>query len=114
MISPRTFLAAGIVLALVIGIGAVFFASSEPDGLDSTALVTQGQKELTAPAAPGAEVDEAGLPGQFEYSAPFSEYTAGGSKLADAGLMVAGTLLALLAVLALGRGIKAFNRSRSP
>lgn len=113
MIAPRTFLAVGIALALVVGIGAVFFASSDPDGLDSTALVTQGQKELTAPAAPDAEVDEASLPGSFEYSAPFAEYTFGSSKLADAGLMVAGTLLALLVVLVIGRGLKAFNRSRS-
>ncbi|HIH03686.1 MAG TPA: cobalamin biosynthesis protein CbiN [Methanoregulaceae archaeon] len=113
MISTRVLIAAGIALALVVGIGAVFFASSDPDGLDSTALVTQGQKELTQPANPGAAVDGAALPGTFEYSAPFAEYTLGGSKLADAGLMAAGTLLALIAVLGIGRGLKAFNRSRS-
>ena len=111
MISSRALLAGGLVLALVVGIGAVFFASSDPDGLDSTALVTQGQKDLTGAANPGAELDEAALPGSFEYSAPFAEYTVGGSKLADAGLMVAGTLLALIVVLALGRGLKATNRS---
>jgi hypothetical protein len=113
MISTRVLIAAGIALALVVGIGAVFFASSDPDGLDSTALVTQGQKELTAPAAPGASVDEAALPGSFEYRAPFAEYTLGGSKLADAALMVAGILLALVGVLGLGFCIKASNRSRS-
>ncbi len=113
MISTRVLIAAGIALALVIGIGAVFFASSDPDGLDSTALVTQGQKELTQPTNPGAAVDGAALPGTFEYSAPFAEYTLGGSKLADAGLMAAGTLLALIAVLGIGRGLKALNRSRS-
>ena len=111
MISSRALLAGGLVLALVVGIGAVFFASSDPDGLDSTALVTQGQKELTGPANPDAELDEGALPGSFEYSAPFAEYTVGDSKLADAGLMVAGTLLALIVVLALGRGLKATNRS---
>ncbi len=114
MISNRALIAAGVVLAILVGAGAVFFASSDPDGLDSTALITQGQKELTQPAAPGAEVDESVLPGQFDYSAPFAEYTAGGSKLADAGLMIAGTLVALVAVLALGRGLKALDRSRSP
>jgi cobalt/nickel transport protein len=113
MISNRALIAAGIVLAVVVGIGAVFFASSDPDGLDSTALVTQGQKELTAPAGPDASIDEATLPGRFEYSAPFAEYTAGGSKVADAGLMIAGVLVALVAVLALSRGLKALNRSRS-
>ena len=113
MISNRTLIAAGVVLALVVGIGAVFFASSDPDGLDSTALVTQGQKELTQPADPDAAIDEAVLPGTFEYTAPFAEYTLGGSKLSDAGLMVAGILLALVGVLGIGRGLKAYNRSRS-
>lgn len=112
MIPARVFLAAGLVVALIVGIGAVFFASSDPDGLDSTALVVQGQKELTQPAASGAEIDESALPGSFEYSAPFAEYTVGGSKLADAGLMAAGTLVALLLVLGIGRGLRA--RQRAP
>lgn len=114
MISNRALLAAGVALALVIGTAAVFFASSDPDGLDSTALITQGQKELTEPANPDAEVDESALPGEFEYSAPFPDYTTeGGSKLSDVGLIVAGTLLALVVVLGIGSGLKAFNRSRS-
>lgn len=114
MISNRALIAAGVVLAIVVGVGAVFFASSDPDGLDSTALITQGQKELTQPANPDAEVDEAVLPGSFQYTAPFPDYAMdGGSKLADVGLMVAGTLLALVVVLGIGRGLKAFNRSRS-
>ena len=112
MIPAKTFLAAGILLALVIGVGAVFLASGDPDGLDSTALVVQGQKELTQPAVPGAEVDVSALPGSFEYSAPFAEYTIGGSKLADAGLMAAGTLVALVVVLGIVRGLK--SRERSP
>ena len=112
MISNRALLAGGLVLALVVGIGAVFFASSDPDGLDSTALVTQGQKELTEAANPGAELDEGALPGSFEYSAPFPDYTVeGADKLTDVALIVAGTLLALVVVLGLGRGLKAVNRS---
>ena len=112
MISNRALLAGGLVLALVIGVAAVFFASSDPDGLDSTALVTQGQKELTQPANPGAELDEEALPGSFEYSAPFPDYTIeGADKLTDVALIVAGTLLALVVVLGLGRGLKAVNRS---
>ncbi|MEN6341261.1 MAG: PDGLE domain-containing protein [Methanospirillum sp.] len=113
MIPARVLLGVGVVLALVIGAAAVFFASSDPDGLDSTALVIQGQKELTGPADPGAAVDEAALPGSFEYTAPFAEYTAGGSKFADAALMVAGILLALVGALGLGFCIKAGHRSRS-
>lgn len=114
MIPNRTFLAVGIVLALVIGIAAVFFASGDPDGLDSTALVVQGQKELTQPANPDAEIDESALPGKFEYSAPFPDYTLeGGTKVTDAALLVVGTLIALILVFALGKGLKAFGRTRS-
>ena len=114
MISNRQFLVIGIALALVIGVAAVFFASADPDGLDSTALIVQGQKDLTGPAGPGAEVDEANLPGSFEYNAPFADYTLeGGSRLTDAGLMVAGILAALVLVLALGKGLKAYRQTRS-
>ena len=114
MISNRTFLAAGVLLALVIAVTAVFFASGDPDGLDSTALITQGQKDLTSPAGPDAEVDEGALPGSFEYQAPFPDYTLeGGSKLTDVGVIMVGTLVALLLVFLFGRGLKAFNRSRS-
>ncbi len=115
MISNRALLAGGLVLALVIGVAAVFFASSDPYGLDSTALVTKGQKELTGAANPDAELDEGALPGSFEYSAPFPDYTVeGADKLTDIGLIIAGTLLSLVVVLGLGRGLKAFSRSRSP
>ena len=44
----RKFLAAGLLIALAISIIAVFLASSDPDGLDSTALIASGQKTLTA------------------------------------------------------------------
>lgn len=114
MIPDRALLAAGLVLAVVVGVAAVFLASPDPDGLDSTALVTQGQKDLTGPAAEGAEVDESALPGSFEYAAPFADYTLGGSPIGDAALMVAGTLLALVAVLGLARALKAAGRARAP
>ena len=84
MISNRSFLALGLVLALIVGVAAVFLASGDPDGLDSTALVVQGQKELTQPANPDAEVDESALPGEFECSAPFPDYTIeGATKMTD-------------------------------
>ncbi len=47
MMDNKTFIIAGIVVALLIGVVAVFMASADPDGLESTALVVQGQKELT-------------------------------------------------------------------
>ncbi len=115
MISKMGFVVGGIVLALVIGAAAVFFASGDPDGLDSTALIVQGQKELTQPANPDAEVDEASLPGSFEYEAPFPDYTVeGASKLTDVALMVGGIFLALVVVLGLGFGIKKIGRSDTP
>lgn len=114
MISNRAFLSIGLIVALIIGISAVFFASGDPDGLDSTALVVQGQKELTQPANPDAEVDESALPGEFEYSAPFPDYSVeGATKTTDTVLLVVGTLVALLLVLALGKGLKAYGRTRS-
>ncbi len=114
MISNRTFLTIGLVVALIIGISAVFFASGDPDGLDSTALVMQGQKDLTQPANPDAEIDESALPGEFEYSAPFPDYTIeGATKMTDTVLLVVGTILALLLVFALGKGLKKFSRTGS-
>ncbi len=108
-------IAVGVALALVVGVAAVFLASSDPDGLDSTALIAQGQKELTAPANSDAEIDEAALPGSFEYSAPFPDYTLeGAGKLTDVALMAGGILVALAVVLGLGFGIKTFGRSRTP
>ncbi len=52
MISNRALIAAGVVLALVVGVGAVFFASIRPRRAGQHGPVTQGQKELTQPANP--------------------------------------------------------------
>ena len=41
------------VIALLIGVIAVFMASADPDGLESTALVVQGQKDLTGATPAG-------------------------------------------------------------
>ena len=112
MTARGQWIAVGIALALVIGVSAVFLASSDPDGLDSTALITQGQKELTQPAGSDAEIDESILPGSFEYEAPFPDYTVeGADKLTDVALMVGGILVALAAVFAVGYGLKAFGQS---
>ena len=58
MMDNKTFIIAGIVVALLIGVVAVFMASADPDGLESTALVVQGQKELTGGTPPDAEIEE--------------------------------------------------------
>jgi cobalt/nickel transport protein len=89
----RKFLAAGILIALAIAILAVFLASSDPDGLDSTALIISGQKSLTAPATSDAVKVEA--PGHFSYSSPMQDYTLGGNWGPLGGIiaMVIGTAL---------------------
>ncbi len=38
----KTFLIAGLIVALLIGVIAVFLASGDPDGLESTALIGTG------------------------------------------------------------------------
>ncbi|MCL2459797.1 MAG: PDGLE domain-containing protein, partial [Euryarchaeota archaeon] len=40
------FIVAGLIIAFLIGVCAVFFASDNPDGLESAALFVQGTKEL--------------------------------------------------------------------
>ncbi len=100
----KAFLAAGIVLALVIGVAAVFFAAGDPDGLESTALVVQGDKTLTGDTPSGAEIHEE-TADRFVYRSPFPDYAIGplsgpaGGVLAIAG----GTLLAFAGVWGMSR-----------
>ena len=98
----KTFVIAGIVLALVIGVAAVFLASGDPDGLESTALVVQGQKELTGATPEDAEIHE-DTNGKFSYASPMPDYSLG-EQLGPLGgiiAIVAGTLLAFVVVLGL-------------
>jgi len=107
MMDNKTFLAAGIVLALIIGVAAVFLASGDPDGLESTALVVQGQKTMSGATPPDAEIHE-DTTGKFAYSSPMPDYSLG-EQMGSAGGMVAiivGTFLAFLIVLGLAYGIK--------
>lgn len=96
----RTFLIAGVIVALLIGIVAVFFASSDPDGLESTALIIQGDKTLTGDTPPNAEVNE-DIPGRFVYEAPMKDYSLGDSLGSTGGIiaMILGVLLSLGVVL---------------
>ena len=57
----KTFIIIGIAIAIIIGVIAVFFASGDPDGLESTALMIQGQKTLTGGTPPDAEVHSTGV-----------------------------------------------------
>ncbi|MDP2796800.1 MAG: PDGLE domain-containing protein [Methanoregula sp.] len=107
MMDNKTFIIVGIVIALLIGFVAVFMASGDPDGLESTALVVQGQKELTGATPEDAEVHEE-TAGRFAYDSPMPDYSLDESMGPLGGLVaiVFGTILAFLVVLGLAYGIK--------
>ncbi|MDO9325588.1 MAG: PDGLE domain-containing protein [Methanoregula sp.] len=107
MMDNKTFIIAGIVIALLIGVVAVFMASGDPDGLESTALIVQGEKTLTGPTPPDAEIKE-DMNGKFSYSSPMPDYSLGESMGSMGGMVaiIVGTLLAFLVVLGLAYGIK--------
>jgi cobalt/nickel transport protein len=100
----RTLVAAGIVLAIVIGIAAVFLASPDPDGLESTALVVQGDKTLTGDTPPDAEVHE-DTAGRFSYESPLPDYSLGDvwGKPGEILALVAGILVMVLLIFGISR-----------
>jgi len=107
MMDNKTFIIAGIVIALLIGFVAVFMASGDPDGLESTALVVQGQKTITGGTPADAELHEE-TEGRFAYSSPMPDYSLGESMGSVGGLVaiVVGTILAFLVVLGCAYAIK--------
>jgi cobalt/nickel transport protein len=111
MMDNKTFIIAGIIVALLIGVVAVFMASGDPDGLESTALVVQGQKELTGATPENAEIEE-DMNGKFSYTALMPDYSLGEDLGSLGGLIaiIVGTLLAFLVVLGLAYAIKAANK----
>jgi cobalt/nickel transport protein len=100
----KTFIAAGLIVALVIGITAVFLASPDPDGLESTKLVTQGDKELTGSTPETAEVNE-DYPDRFTYESPLPDYTMGEEmgKPGEIVALVVGIFVAFILVLGITR-----------
>lgn len=90
----KTFLILGLAVAILIGVVAVFFASGDPDGLESTALMVQGQKTLTGDTPEDAEIHE-DLAGKFSYEPPLPDYSLGESSGTLGGVfaIVFGTLL---------------------
>jgi cobalt/nickel transport protein len=108
------FLIAGVAVALIIGVTAVFLASPDPDGLESTALVVQGQKELTGATPEDAEIGEDNPAGEFSYSSPMPDYSLGEGTGPLGGILaiVAGTFLAFLAVFGATRAMKILSRRR--
>jgi cobalt/nickel transport protein len=106
----RTFVIAGIVVALLIGVVAVFMASADPDGLESTALIVQGQKTLTGATPEDAEIQE-DLNGKFSYTSPMPDYSLG-EELGPLGGIIAivvGTLLSFVVVLGSVKVVQIFS-----
>ena len=95
----RSFIIIGIGIAIMIGILAVFFASGDLDGLESTALVIQGDKTLTGATPPNALVNE-DIPGRFSYDSPLPDYSMGAvwGKPGEAIAILVGIFLAFVAV----------------
>jgi cobalt/nickel transport system permease protein len=92
----KNFLVAGLVIALIIGGCAVFFASSNPDGLDSTLLVSGGVKDIFAPAT-GDEIVEAEDP--VGWQAPMPDYALGDSTIGAIIALIIGIFAALVVIL---------------
>ena len=88
MMETKHFVMIGIAIAVIIGVVAIFLASSNPDGLESTALVVQGEKTLTGDTPPEAEVVE-DVHGGFSYESPMPDY-----ELPDMG--IPGQIVAML------------------
>lgn len=109
----KTFIIIGIAIAIIIGVAAVFFASGDPDGLESTALMIQGQKTLTGGTPPDAEIHE-DTAGKFAYEAPLPDYSMGEHLGPLGGIIaiVAGTLLAFGMVLGISKLLVARKKAR--
>jgi cobalt/nickel transport protein len=107
MMDNKTFIVAGLIIAILIGFIAVFMASSDPDGLESTALVIQGEKSLTGVTPPDAEVQET-LEDTFSYESLMPDYSLGEEWGALGGIIaiIVGTILAFLVVIGLAYAVK--------
>lgn len=111
MMDNKTFISIGIVIALVIGLVAVFMASGDPDGLESSALVVQGQKDLTGGTPEDAELHEE-TEGRFSYTAPMPDYALSEEMGSVGGIIaiVFGTILAFAVVFGIAYGLKAAGK----
>ena len=110
MIGKKTFLVAGIAIALIIAAMAPFIASSNPDGLESAFFGIFGAKELEGSTldeemAGAAEEEVTTITGnEFSFNSPFPDYSIGGlAKSGETAAVIIGTLLVLGIALGLSR-----------
>jgi cobalt/nickel transport protein len=104
MMEMKQLVIIGVVLALIIGVTAVFLASGDPDGLESTSFFVQGEKTLTG-ASPEEGDAEAIGGGTFAYEAPMPDYSLGeeAGKTGELIAVVAGIFIALIGVFAIAK-----------
>ena len=95
----KTFLIAGIIIVLVIAGAAVLFASANPDGLDSTFLIAEGQKEVFAPATSDEVAGEKLDP--VKWNALMPDYALGDSPAGGIIAVIIGVVVALGAIVAI-------------
>ncbi len=108
--NTRTFLFAGIAIALIIAAMAPFIASSNPDGLESAFFGIFGAKEIKGSAldedhAGIAEEEVLGITGNdFSFASPFMDYAIEGlEKFGEAAAVILGTLLVVIIAWGLGK-----------
>lgn len=107
MIDNKTLIIGGLIIAILIGVVAVFFASGDPDGMESTALMIQGQKTLTGAAPPDAEIKE-NPEGKFSYIPAMPDYSLGEGwgPLGGIVAIILGTILAFGVALGIVYAVK--------
>jgi cobalt/nickel transport protein len=112
MIDNRMLMIGGLIIALLIGVVAVFMASGDPDGLESSALVIQGDKTLTGDTPQDAEVNE-DLSNTFSYESPMPDYSLGEEMGSLGGIIaiIGGTLLIFIVALGITHGVKQVAKS---
>ncbi len=102
----KTFIAIGLVIAVIIGVAAVFLASGDPDGLESASLFVQGEKSLTSAASEDADPEAVGV-GTFEYSSPFPDYSWESlGKIGDIIALILGIGIVFVLIFGVSRLIK--------
>lgn len=107
MIDNKTFIIAGLLISLLIGMVAVFLASGDPDGLESTALVVSGQKELTGLSPEEGDPEVIGT-GSYTYESPMPDYSLGEEMGSTGGIIaiVVGTIITMLIVMGASYAIR--------